>query len=122
MYAYSENKTQALALAHKCLASPGEQSEPLLVYYFEDDSEAHDDELQGQLETEFNQAWLATTEELTRAFGPALVVEECEETRWVPLSGVGGASSWRTDQGRLWVAYAHEDRETPYLLLVGKLP
>ena len=122
MYAYIDNKTQVLALAHKCLAVPGAQSEPLLVYYFEDDDEAHDDEFQAKLETEFNQAWLAATDELTKAFGLALVVEEYEETRWVPLSGVGGASSWRTDQGRLWVAYAHEDRETPYLLLVGKLP
>ncbi|SRR6266705_3598874 len=122
MYAYTENKDQVIELARKCLAGHGEKSEPLLVYSFKDDNEAHDDDLQERLEAEFERAWREVTERLAEVFGPALVGEDYEETRWVPLSGVGGASSWHTEHGRLWVAYAHEDRETPYLLLVGKLP
>ncbi len=122
MHEYAENKSRVLSLARECLSAPESKSAPLLVYYFEGDREAHDDELQARLEIEFKRAWLDATSELEKEFGQPLVSEEYDETRWVPLSGVGGASLWQTKEGRLWVAYAHEDRETPYLLLVGKLP
>ena len=123
MYEYTENKSRALELARQCLAAEGESLEPLLVYVFEDgNEEAHDDELQEKLESEFYQLWLATTEELNQTFGRGATHELSWDggIDWIPLNGIGGASSWDTDQGRLWLAYAHEDRETPFLLMIGK--
>jgi hypothetical protein len=121
MFEYTENKSKAIELARQCLSASTNAMEPLSLYNFEDDLEAHDEELQGRLEVEFHDAWQFVTDELTRVFGPAAVAESEEEVDWVPLCGVGGASWWETSQGRLWVAYAHEDRETPYLLMVGSI-
>ena len=122
MYEYAENKSKALELARQCLAADGESSELLLVYVFEDDEEAHDDKLQEKLEAEFRQLWLAVTEELNQTFGlgETYPLPEDGDIEWIPLNGIGGASSWDTDKGRLWLAYAHEDRETPIILMIGK--
>lgn len=120
MYEYIENKNKALELARQCLSAVAGTMEPLYLFNFEDDAEAHDDSLQERVAAEFDEAWLGVVEELNRTFGPATTAETEEEADWVPLCGVGGAAWWETKQGRLWVAYAHEDRETPYLLMVGK--
>lgn len=120
MYEYAENRRKALELARQCLSAPTDAMEPLYLYNFEDDSEAHDDSLLERVEAEFSEVWLGVVEEFTRTFGPAHTAETVEDAEWVPLCGVGGAAWWETEQGRLWVAYAHEDRETPFLLMVGK--
>jgi len=122
MYECGEHMSDVSAVAQTCLAYDGRHDEALLVYSFKDDNDAHDDALQERLWTEFRQTWLTATAELEKKFGPAVIAEKMEETRWVPLCGVGGVSSWKTDCGLLWIAYAHEDRECPFLLLVGKLP
>ncbi len=120
MYEYAENRQQAVELANRCLSASDEAMEPLWLYQFEDDVEAHDETLQERLEGEFQEAWRSVTEELSQTFGPESSTDDADEVDWVPLGGVGGASWWETDRGRLWVAYAHEDRETPYLLMIGK--
>jgi hypothetical protein len=121
VYTQAENNAQALELARKCLSADGPQMEPLLVYSFQSDVDAHDDVLQNRLITEFEEEWRKASVELAREFGAAVTAESCEETEYVPLNGVGGASSWQVAGKRLYVAYAHEDRETPYLLIVGTL-
>ena len=119
-YQYAENMSRVLELARSCLEDDGESQEPLLIYSFEDDVRAHNDELQESLGVEFGQYWRSVTEKLDKSFGKSLSEDGVEETFWVPMCGVGGVSSWDTDQGRLWVGYSHEDRELPYLLMVGK--
>ena len=121
MYTKAENNLSAIELARKCLAATTKQLEPLLIYQFENDFDAHDDELQDRLEAQFEEEWKKAVAELERAFGIGATATSHEETRYVPLCGVGGACSWQIGETRLYIAYAHEDRETPYLLVVGTL-
>lgn len=120
MYERPEDGSNIIEVARRCLGADAESCEALLVYQFESEVDAHNEALQVNLETEFKDAWLRATSELETEFGPATVEEDAEETDWVPLCGVGGVSSWRIDQRVLWLAYAHEDRETPYLLIIGR--
>jgi hypothetical protein len=119
MYTKFGGDAYAIDLARKCLSEPGEQLEPLLIYQFQDDVVAHDDELQDHLKVEFEGEWKRATAEIALEFGEATIAILYDETEYVPLNGVYGASSWQIGKKRLFVAYAHEDRETPYLLVVG---
>ena len=119
MYTKADNNASAVDLARKCLTAKERHLEPLLVYQFDDDGAAHDDELQARLKAEFESEWKQATGEVSREFGQASIAIADDETRYVPLNGVGGASSWQIGARRLFVAYAHEDRETPYVLVVG---
>src|SRR5258707_14056730 len=119
MYTRADNNMRAVDLARKCLTTKEQHLEPLLIYRFEDDCTAHDDELQERLKVEFEEEWNRATGELAREFGQASIAISYDKTKYVPLNGVGGASSWQIGTKRLFVAYAHEDRETPYLLVVG---
>jgi ABC-type uncharacterized transport system substrate-binding protein len=116
---YTKADSTAVALARKCLEAGGRPLELLLIYQFEDDAEAHDDDLQERIEMEFEKEWKRATTEIAREFGAATIVVDYEDTRYVPLNGVGGASSWLIGNKRLYVSYAHEDRELPYYLVVG---
>jgi hypothetical protein len=116
---YTKTDSSAVGLALKCLAAEGKQLELLLIYQFKDDAEAHDDELQRRLEVEFEKEWKRATTEIACEFGAATIAVDYNDTRYVPLNGVGGVSSWLVGDKRLYVCYAHEDRELPYLLVVG---
>ena len=117
---YTKFDSNAVDLARKCLsATTARQLEPLMIYQFKDDVAAHDDELQHHLKVEFEEAWERATAEIAREFGTATIAILWDETEYVPLNGVYGASSWQIGKKRLFVAYAHEDRELPYLLVVG---
>src|SRR5262249_9613666 len=116
---YTKFDSNAIDLARKCLSATDKQLEPLMIYQFKDDVAAHDDELQYHLQVEFKEAWKRARAEIAREFGTATIATLYDETDYVPLNGVYGASSWQIGKKRLFVAYAHEDRELPYLLIVG---
>jgi hypothetical protein len=116
---YTKFDTNPIELARKCLSATGKELEALLIYQFEDDVAAHDDELQDHLKVEFEEEWKRATAEIAREFGAATIATLYDETEYVPLNGVWEASSWQIGKRRLFVAYAHEDRELPYLLVVG---
>jgi hypothetical protein len=119
MYTRFGGDGHAIELARKCLSEPEEQLEALLIYQFKDDVDAHDDELQDHLKVEFKGEWKRATAEIALEFGEATIANTYFETEYVPLNGVYSASSWQIGKKRLFVAYAHEDRELPYLLVVG---
>ena len=118
---YTKLDRNAIDLARKCLSATDKQLEALLIYQFKDDVAAHDDELQDHLQSEFEEEWKRATAEIAREFGAATIATSYDATKYVPLNGVGGASSWQIGKRRLFVAYAHEDRELPYLLIVGTI-
>jgi hypothetical protein len=90
----------------------------LKVRVFKNDVEAHDDEIQTRLRGEF-------VAECERAIA-ALIVEfgipffnGYDDNDLVPLGGVIRVAVWEHDQQFLYVAAAHEDRELPYVLMLG---
>ena len=90
----------------------------LRVRELKDDEEAHDDALQEQLEQEFDTAFAAALSDLTSEHGAPLRTGQ-DDDESVPLNGVFRFAIWHIRDNQLWLAAAHEDRECPFLLLLG---
>ena len=104
--------------ARICLA--GEEVMVLLrVRQFVDDVEAHNDQIQDQLEREFEEAFEIASSILSAEFGHGSASSEDEEDDFVQLSGVFSLTTWDVAGKQLFLAAAHEDRETPFFLVVG---
>jgi hypothetical protein len=69
MYEYAENRRKVLELARQCLSAAAGAMEPLYLYNFEDDAEAHDDSLRERVAAEFDEVWLGVVAELTKTLG-----------------------------------------------------
>ena len=107
-----------LPVARQLLASPKASIAELWVRPFEDDAAAHDDDLQAQLDRDFVTAFQEAQSELSEELGrPARFGQEHDEA--VPLSGVFRFAIWSVGDQNLWLAAAHEDRECPFVLLLG---
>lgn len=102
----------------KCLAGD-EQVALLKIFQFQDDVEAHDDDLQERLEKEFLDAFNEARIALNGVFGSHTDLELEEGEDLVPLCGVFRACSWHVGETSLYLAAIHEDRETPFLLIAG---
>jgi len=110
--------TDPVKAAQSCLAG----SDPvalLRIYQFEDDVEAHDDALQKRLRSDFSESFFEVANVLDGAFGPRTELDVEDDLEMIPLCGVFHAASWNVDGTGLFLAAAHEDRETPLLLIVG---
>ena len=104
--------------AESCLAG-GEPMVLLQIYQFQDDVEAHDDVLQEKLSNRFLQAFQEAANALDDTYGPHTEFDVEDDVDSIPLCGVFRAVSWGVAGNNLYLAAAHEDRETPYLLVVG---
>src|SRR5262245_39208183 len=102
---YTKADSTAVALASKCLEAKGRPMELLLTYQFKDDADAHDDDLQQRIEMEFEKEWKRATSEIAREFGAPTIVVDDEDTAYVPLNGVCGASSWLIGNKRIYVSF-----------------
>jgi hypothetical protein len=114
-------RVAAVPVARKLLAAPAGNIGELWVHPFASDEAAHDDAMQAQLERDFAAAFEAARSELAADFGPPLRFGEAAEDA-VPLNGVFCAAVWSAGDRQLWLAAAHEDREMPFLLLMGTAP
>jgi hypothetical protein len=108
-----------VAAAQSCLLESAEPIAVLRIHEFADDSEAHDDVLQGSLRQAFEAAFSEAVASLEAAFGPSVELLDGPDTECIPLCGVFCAAAWEVNGQRLFLAAAHEDRETPLLLVVG---
>lgn len=91
----------------------------LRVRQIKDNVEAHDDILQEKLADEFDQACVSAIGALESEFGPAFEIDcNCDDVP-LPLCGFFRAAVWEIDGKKLCVGAAHEDRECPYLLVLG---
>lgn len=108
----------AVPIAQRLLAAAPGNLEELWIRQFTDDIEAHDDCLQSQLVHDFQSAFDMVTEDLTREFGrPSLVgIDECDI---IPACGVFRFSLWKIDSRQLYLFAAHQDRELPFLRMLG---
>lgn len=106
------------ALALQFLGGTGAEIVDVMVQAFEDDVQAHDDDLQSRLEDEFVAEWSTAKEELVRDFGEP-IEEGATEATDVPLNGILRFAKWQLGGRVLYLAASHEDRECPYLLMLG---
>ena len=114
-------KESAPQIARRLLLAGGRGLEVLRIHQFEDDITAHDDELQATLERDFNEACIHVQAELAQEFGnPSR--GGTEVTGVIPWNGIFRFAIWETEGKVLYLCAAHEDRELPYLLLLGTEP
>ena len=110
--------TDPVEAAESCLAG-GEPMALLRIYQFKDDVEAHDDDLQEHLSKSFLEAFHTAASALDIAYGSHTNIDVDNDFDSIPLCGVFRAASWNAAGTNLYLAAAHEDRETPYLLLIS---
>ena len=102
-------------------AQPG-VLELLGIHQFRDDMEAHDDEKQQQLVEQFTADFYLLVTALTCVWGAPDSLTNGGFDRRIPLCGIGMSAGWRHSNCTVFVAFAHEDRELPFLLVAGTIP
>ena len=108
----------ATALAKQLLADDPGGMEELRVRTFEDDAEAHDDELTEQLYDEFSAEFDRVVAALAKKYGPPERTGK-KDHKLIPLNGVFRFAIWSIDGQQLYVAAAHEDTGVPIILMIG---
>lgn len=108
----------ATNLAHELLGQDNVSLEDLEIHQFRDNVEAHDDEAMGRLYADFESKFERAQSELSASFGePIRTGNEHDED--IPLGGVNRFAVWSVETKLLYLAFAHEDRELPILLMMG---
>ncbi|WP_397568551.1 hypothetical protein [Schlesneria sp. T3-172] len=83
-----------------------------------DDDEAHDDELQGQLQSDFLANMAFYEKALSVKFGTPAEVGS-KEHKSIPINGVVRYAIWTVGKKRLYLVVSHEDRELPWVTYLG---
>lgn len=104
--------------ARQLLREPPGDVHELRIYEFDDDEDAHDDDFQTQVEQSFVESFDALVEMLSTEFGQPAIVGEADHNA-IPLTGVFKFACWNVGEKTLYAAAAHEDREEPFLLVIG---
>jgi hypothetical protein len=108
----------AANLAHDLLGRAKASLEDLEIHQFRDDAEAHDDEALQRLRTDFEAKFERAQSELSASYGPPVRTgDDYDED--IPLNGVGRFAIWEVESRLLYLAFAHEDRGLPILLMLG---
>jgi hypothetical protein len=108
----------ATSIAKKLLAGEPGGLEELRIHEFEDDYEAHDDELTEQLYQEFSAEFDRVVTALSKKYGKPQRTGK-KEDKIIPLNGVFRFAIWSVDDQQLYVAAAHEDCGVPIILMIG---
>jgi hypothetical protein len=112
-------QTPVAQLARNLLDAGARGFEALQIHEFQDDLAAHDDGLQEQVRQKFVAGFNETMAELTAVFGEPTSSGADDGHSSIPLCGVFCYAVWASGEHELFLAAAHEDRECPYLLVVG---
>jgi hypothetical protein len=108
----------ANAMAKKMLAGGESDLEELRIHEFADDDSAHDNEAIEKLYETFSSHFDRVREELTKQYGePSRIGNEDDDA--IPLNGVFRFAIWTVNEAQLFAAAAHENRETPIVLMLG---
>jgi hypothetical protein len=108
----------AFKLARELLDGGADELRELRIHEFEDDSQAHDEALQAKITKEFAAQFDQAQRDLTKKFGEPIRTGITDDPG-IPLTGVFRCAVWGVDGRELFLAAAHEDRETPVLLMMG---
>lgn len=107
-----------VAIARDLIAAGPGGLEDLRVHMFEGDEDPHDEQHQDRVELEFEQAFDQVRHELTAVFGePSRTGDDDDDA--LPICGAFRFAVWLVNGCQLFAVAAHEDRECPYLLLLG---
>jgi hypothetical protein len=117
----SPARQDVVASAQKLAKGRKPALQELEIVQFRDDRGAHDDALHNRLRREFAQRLKSLQKEMSMTFGPPDETGT-DDHEAIPLNGVFQYAIWRTGNQRLFVAAAHEDRELPYLIMLGTTP
>lgn len=108
----------ATNLARKLLSRTDDALEDLEVHQFRDDAEAHDDSgMQGHY-ANFEAIFERARSELSASYGqPVRTGNDYDED--IPLNGIVQFAVWKIESKLLYLAFVHEDRGLPILLMLG---
>jgi hypothetical protein len=116
-----------VGLARASLSS-SEPMLPVTVYFPPDDEVAHDDDEQARLHAALESDFNTARKRLTAEFGPSwLGKRDPHSGEWDAKSAQVGIVAhqiawWSVGDRELFIATSKEDRETPFILVVGALP
>ena len=108
----------AFKLARDLFDGGADDLRELRIHEFEKDSQAHDEALQARIAKEFEAQFDQTQRDLTKKFGEPIRTGITDDPG-IPLTGVFHYAVWDVDGRELFLAAAHEDRETPVMLMMG---
>jgi len=111
-------KVSPSKLAAKVLKASADDMELLREHDFKDDEAMHDDELHEMLRAQFAGEVDRITQELSETYGKPLRTG-ATDNKFVGLNGVVRYAVWRIGEKHLYVAAAREERECPFLLVIG---
>lgn len=110
----------AVLMARELLLAGRGEFREVQVHTFQNDEAAHDDDIQEGIRREFITAFTNILAELTAEFGePSRSGDQHDGP--IPLNGVFRFAFWSVGGNELYLATAHEDRELPYLLILGTM-
>lgn len=107
-----------LVKAEKLLKSRKSKFEDVDYRELYEDEEAHDDELQAQLESIFLANMASYEKALSVGLGTPAEVGP-DEHKTIPINGVVRHAIWTVGRKRLYLAVSHEDRELPWVTYLG---
>lgn len=107
----------ATTLACELLGRAKARLEDLEIHQFRDDAEAHDDEAMQRLHADFESKFERAQSDLSVSYGEPIRTGDDDDEN-IPLCGVGRFAVWQVESKRLYLAFAHEDRECPVLLML----
>lgn len=104
--------------AEKLLKARKSKCEELHCREFFDDAEAHDEEVQSQLEATFLSSMKTYEKALASRYG-APTRTGTDQVDQIPINGVVRYALWEIGAKTLYLAAAHEDRELAWVILLG---
>jgi hypothetical protein len=107
-----------LAKAGELLKSRKSKFEDIDYRELYDEEEAHDDDLQRQLETNFLANLAAYEKMLVAKFGPPTEAGPGQHDG-IPINGLLRHVVWVVGKKSLYLAISHEDRELPWVIYLG---
>ena len=105
-------------LARELLSRAKASLEDLEIHQFRDDAEAHDDQAMDRLYVDFEFGFERALLELSASFGEPIRTGNRDD-EVIPLCGIIRFAVWSVESKRLYLAFAHEDRGLPILLMMG---
>lgn len=113
-----QSAKSVLAKAEQLLQSRKSKFEDIDYRELYDDEEAHDEQLQAQLESNFLANMAFYEKALSKKYG-APVDAAPHKHKSIPINGVLRHSLWTVGKKRLYLAVSHEDRELPWVTYLG---
>jgi len=108
----------ATALANSMIEDEDTDLEELQVHELADDAAASDEAAIAGLYQQFNSDFDDVAAELSVQYGEPAYAGDVD-TDAIPLNGVFRYAIWNVEDKHLFLAAAHQDRESPIVLMLG---